>query len=204
MGRRGWIAVAVAAVVLVSGLVINQRALAVRPPTVTGSVALQAARNTDPRAKQFLDDVHRGEYTWLAMPGTFVEGTIHWHLPYRLHPGACQVAVHTLPEAPGRLGTKSTGTTGNVAMGDDFVLKQAFNEPGPVNSRGAVSYQIQPTGTDGTITFVVGYPDQQKIPFNDATARALAVVECTNHDALFGQTRNIVSPVTALPVSQTP
>lgn len=204
MRRRGWIAVAVAAIVLSSWFAINERALAVKPPALTGSVTLQTARNTDPRARQFLDDVQRGEFTWLSMPGTFVEATIHWHLPRRLRPEACQVAVHTLPEAPGRLGTKSTGTTGTVAMGDDFQLKKAFTEPGPANSLGAVSYLVEPTGTDGTITFVVAYPDQQKVPFDDVAARASAVVECVNHDDLFGQTRNVVGPVATLPVSLTP
>ncbi|NUR27671.1 MAG: hypothetical protein HOV83_17815 [Catenulispora sp.] len=193
---------AVAGGVLVSGFAVNQLELSVRPPAVTGSVTLQAARNTDPRARQFLDDVQRGEYSWLSMPGTFVEGTVRWHLPHRLHPGACQLAVQTLPEAPGRLGTTSTGTTGAVAMGDDFLLKRAFQEPGPANSLGSVSYMIEPTDTDGTITFVVAYPDQQKVPFADAAARASAVVECENHASLFNQTRNITGPVATLPLSE--
>jgi hypothetical protein len=63
MRRRGWIAVVLAAVLLISGFVIavDDHELAVKPPGVTGTVLLQSARNTDPRAEQFLDDVHRGE-----------------------------------------------------------------------------------------------------------------------------------------------
>ncbi|MEZ0114508.1 hypothetical protein ABH920_008543 [Catenulispora sp. EB89] len=203
MGRRGWSAVAVAAVVVVSGFVVDQHALAASPPAVSGSVSLQAARNTDPRAKQFLDDVKRGEYTWLSMPGTFVEATVHWHLPRRPpSDGACQLAVHVLPEAPRRLGTASTGTINGVAMGDDVMLKRAFDEPGPADSFGGISYVILPDAAEGTITFVVAYPDQQNVAFDAGAARASAVVICDNHDSLLGRTRQVVGPVAGLPVSR--
>jgi len=192
----------VAAVVLVSGFVVDQHALAASPPAVSGSVSLQAVRNTDPRARQFLDDVQRREYTWLSMPGTIVEGTVHWHLPQRLPAsGACQLSVHLLPEAPVRLGTASTGTVNGVAMGDDSVLKRAFQEPGPATSLGGVSYQILPNADDGTITVVVAYPDQQNAAFDGAVVRASAVVECDNHDDLLGRMRHVVGQVTSLPVS---
>lgn len=189
-----------AAVVLISGIVIaiDDHELAVKPPGVTGTVLLQSARNADPRAKQFLDDVQRGEYTWLTMPGTFVEATIQWHLPRRL-PSSCSVEVHVLPEAGGRLG--ATSTSGNVGMGDDSRLKAAFDEPGPPDSLSGVSYGVGPTSTDGTITFVVAYPDQDKVAFDPADAQAAAVVECTNHEALFNRSRDLTGPVTAFPVT---
>ena len=78
---------AVSAVVVgVSAFVIDEHAVAVKPPAVTGSVTLQAVRNADPQASRFLDDVGRSEPGWLSMPGTFVEGTVRWHLPHRLDP----------------------------------------------------------------------------------------------------------------------
>ena len=185
---------AVSAVVVgVSAFVIDEHAVAVKPPAVTGSVTLQAVRNTDPQASRFLDDVGRSEPGWLSMPGTFVEGTVRWHLPHRLDPDSCQVAVQLLPEAPMRLGAQGTGTIGTVAMGDDFVLKKAFGEPGPATSLGGRSYIVGPSGTDGTISFVVAYPDQQKVPFDGTAARASAVVECANH---------VAGPVSAMAVSQ--
>lgn len=203
MWHRGRIAVALAAVVLISGftIAVDDHELGVKPPSVTGTVTLRSARNTDPRAKQFLDDVQREDDTWTATPGTFVEATVHWHLPRRLHSSTCQLAVHVLPEASGRLGTKSTGTIGDAAMGDDMRLKKAFDEPGPPTDLGGISYEILPAGTDGTITIVVAYSDEVGTAFDDATARASAVVECSNHEDLFKRTRNVVGSVTTLPVS---
>lgn len=96
-----------------------------------------------------------------------------------------------------RLGANST--SGNVGFGDDMSLKEAFNEPGPATSLAGESYIIGPTGTDGTIIFVVAYPDQQKVPFD---APASAVVECGNHEDLLNRTRRVTGPVTAFPVAK--
>lgn len=205
MKRRGWIAAGVgaaAAIVGVSGFAIDEHQVTVKPPAVSGSVTLRAVRNTDPRAKQFLDDVKRAEYRFLAMPGTFVEATIRWHPPHRLDPGKCQVAVHILPQGSMRLGAISTGSTGNVGMGDDSGLKEAFHEPGPATWLGGISYTVAPTATDGTITFLVMYPDNMPTRFDGTAARALSVVECTNHGDLSGRTRQLAGPVSTMAVSQ--
>jgi hypothetical protein len=84
-------------------------------------------------------------------------------------------------------------------MGDDMRLKEAFGEPGPATSLAGESYMVGPTDTDGTITFVVAYPDQRKVPLD---APASAVVECGNHEKLFNRQRNVTGPVTAFPVAK--
>lgn len=195
MGRRGWIAAAAAAVVAfvgISGFAVDAHALAVRPPAVTGSVTLQAVRNTDPKADLFLYDIQRFDGGWLTTPSTFVEGTIHWHLPRRLNPNTCQVAVHTLPQGAW-LGANAL--TGNVAMGDDDRLDKALAMP-----PGIAAFIIQPVGTDGTATFLFAFLDGQK-PFDGNAASASATVECENHVHLFQQSRSTVGPVTDFPVS---
>jgi hypothetical protein len=197
------IAACAVAVAVGSGLVIDQHALAASPPALTGSLALQAVRNTDPRAEQFLQDVRRGDHAWSSTPGIFVEGTIRWHLAHRIDAGACQLSVHTLQDAPYYLGTASTGTDGGVGMGDDAVLNKALGVTAPANSRPSSSYSIGPTATDGTLTFVVAYPDDRQTRFDGFAARASAVVECANHVDLFGQTRNVAGPVTDLVLAQT-
>jgi hypothetical protein len=83
-------------------------------------------------------------------------------------------------------------------MGDDMRLKEAFGEPGPATSLAGESYMVGPTGTDGTITFVVAYPDQRKVPLD---APASAVVECYNHEGLFNRTRRVVGPVSTVPIT---
>jgi hypothetical protein len=64
-----------------------------------------------------------------------------------------------------------------------------------------VSYGVTPNSTDGTITFVVAYPDQNKVAFDPADAHASAVVECTNHEKLFNRSRDLTGPVTTFPVT---
>lgn len=194
-----------AVVVVVSGVVvtlmIDNRELEAEPPQVTGTVVVQAVRNTDPRLQQFLADARRTESGWAANPGTLVEARVSWQLPRRIDTAACQVAVALLPEAPMPLGETSTGTDGSVGMGDDSILKKAFDEPGPANQLDGRFYTIRPTATDGTITIVTAYLDEQKPPFDASAVHASAVVECDNSDFLFHKDRSVGGPVTTLPVS---
>ena len=204
MRRRGWIAGAgaVAVVVAISGFTIrhDNQELAVKPSAVAGTVVLQVVRNTNPQTKQFLNDVQVGDDAWLSMPGTFVEAHVHWQLPRRLHSGACEVVVHLLPDAPMRVGAQSTGTTGSVAMSGDVVVQRALNIPGSPYARDAVSYMVDPTDTEGTITFLVAYPDYIKARFGGSPVYGSAVVECDNHDYLFGHERYVTGPVSTLAV----